>query len=217
MLNSSGSPAEARPLFEQAWESALSLRLDALAVDAAHMVGIVAGATGVPDQAMEWNQRAIDLAARSNDPKARRWLASLHNNVGWSHHAAGRYEAALREFQLALELRRERGGAKPIRIARWCVARTLRSLGRVDEALTIQRELLRELTEAGEDDGYVQEELAECLYSLGRIADARPLFAAAHALLSADPWLMDREPQRVRRLAELGQVVSAGRPSTRPQ
>lgn len=217
VLNSSGSLAEARPLFEQAWESALSMRLDALAVDAAHMVAIVAEAIGMPDQATKWNQLAIDLADRSDDPKARRWLASLHNNVGWSHHAAGRYEEALREFQLALELRRERNEAKPVRIARWCIARTLRSLGRIDEALAIQRELARELSEAGERDGYVQEELAECLLSLGRIAEARPLFAEAHALLSADPWLINREPQRVRRLAELGGVPSAGQHSTAAQ
>jgi tetratricopeptide (TPR) repeat protein len=217
VLNSSGSPAESGPLFEQAWESARSWRLDALAVDAAHMLAIVAGATGLPDHAMQWNQRAIDLANRSDDPKARRWLGSLRNNVGWSHHAAGRYEDALREFQLALDLRRERNDAKLIRVARWCVARTLRSLARVDEALAIQRDLARELSEAGGRDGYVQEELAECLHSLGRVAEARPLFAEAHALLSADPWLVDSEPQRVCRLAELGGVTSPGQQSAAAQ
>src|SRR5512146_477846 len=42
VYNSSGEPERARPLFLAAWEQARDAGEDALAVDAAHMLGIVA-------------------------------------------------------------------------------------------------------------------------------------------------------------------------------
>jgi len=82
----------------------------------------------------------------------------------------------------------------------------LRSLGRVEEALTLQQELLREFEALGEQDGYVYEELAECLAALGRDDEARPYFARAYEALSRDPWLADSEPARLERLRTLGAV-----------
>ncbi len=92
------------------------------------------------------------------------------NNLGWSLHDAGLYEVALDAFTRALHLRSEQGEAKSIRIARWCVARCLRSLGRTEEALQLQQALLDELAAAGEQDGFVHAELRECLSALGRAA-----------------------------------------------
>ena len=43
-----------------------------LAVDAAHMMGIVGGGA-----ALEWNEKAIEMAEAATDPKARNWLGSL--------------------------------------------------------------------------------------------------------------------------------------------
>jgi hypothetical protein len=91
------------------------------------------------------------------------------------------------------------------RIARWCVARALRSLGRVDEALEIQQALKASHDQTGTSDGYVEEELAECLVAKGRAGEAKPHFAAAYRLLSADPWLAEKEPQRLERLRDLSQ------------
>ena len=98
----------------------------------------------------------------------------------------------------------------PIRIAKWSVARTLRSLDRVEEALTIQQELLEEWQRAGESSGYVHEELGECLLELKRGAEAAPHFASAHELLSEDAWLRENQSERLERLRELG---SGARPS----
>ena len=53
-------------------------------------------------------------------------------------------------------------------IARWCVARCLRSLGRTAEALAEQRALAAELEAVGETDEHVTEEIGECLRELGR-------------------------------------------------
>jgi tetratricopeptide (TPR) repeat protein len=59
--------------------------------------------------------------------------------MGWSYHELGDYAQALDHFQEALAAREATGAPGPIRIARWCVGRALRSLGRVAEALEIQR------------------------------------------------------------------------------
>jgi Tfp pilus assembly protein PilF len=76
------------------------------------------------------------------------------NNIGWTHHEAGRYEQALAMFQKALHERKAASHAEQIRIARWCVAHAQRSLGQFEVALATQRELLAELEQAGEKDGY---------------------------------------------------------------
>ena len=66
-----------------------------------------------------------------------------------------------------------------------------------------QRELLKQHETAGTKDGYVCEELAECLWSLNRKKQARPFFAKAYAILSKDPWLAANEPERLARLKQL--------------
>ncbi len=200
VLNSSRRSGEARPLFEQACELASRCGEDDLAVDAAHMIAIVSKG----DEAMEWNIRALAMAERSPCPRARRWAGSLHNNLGWSLHALKRFDEALEHFEAALAARIEQQDAAETLVARWCIARCLRSLGRLDEALVIQRDLHAAHEAAGSSDGYVCEELGECLLALGRDEDAAPWFARAHAMLSQDPWLAEREPQRLARLAQLG-------------
>jgi tetratricopeptide (TPR) repeat protein len=152
---------------------------------------------------MNWSERALALAETSADPEARRWLGSLANNLGWAHHDAGDFVQALDCFQRALDWQRTNGHDEAVRIARWSVARTLRSLGRIEEALAEQGALRAELAEVGGQDGYVDEELGECLLALERPEDARPHSARAYAALSRDPWLREQEPERLRRLAEL--------------
>ena len=200
VFNSSKHPDQARPLFLEAWERAKAVREDSYAVDAAHMLGIVEkGAVS-----LNWNIEAIAYAEGSDNPRARGWLGSLLNNTGWTYHDMGEYEKALDLFERAVVFRQEHGSADTIRIARWCVARCLRSLGRNEEALEIQLALLKEGEEIGEPDAYTHEELGE-LYSLtGDTERARPHFAAAYTTLSQDPWLAENEPERIARLKELG-------------
>jgi tetratricopeptide (TPR) repeat protein len=201
VANTSGKKQEARPLFEEAWRLGREIGADGFAVDAAHMVAIVAA----PDEAVAWNERALDLARSSAEPRARRWRGSLLNNLGWTYHGLGRFEQAHALFEEALAFRLEQGDAGPVRIARWCVARALRSLGRVEEALAAQHALLAAHDSAGSSDGFVHEEIAECLAALGRGTEARPFFAKAFELLSQDPWLPRDEPERLERLRREGQ------------
>lgn len=200
--NSRGEPAAAREDFERAAEGASGADLEFLSVDALHMIAIVVP----PEEQADWHRRAISAAEAASDPRARGWLPSLYNNAGWTAFDAGRHDEALELFRRALEERRRDGSSREVGIARWAVARALRALGRVEEALAEQAALRQANAEAGVDDPYVSEELGECLLALGRDDEARPHFAAAAAGLGADQWLAENEPDRIGRLRELGSV-----------
>ncbi|MFQ5844477.1 MAG: tetratricopeptide repeat protein, partial [Planctomycetota bacterium] len=202
-FNSSKRPEQARPLFVESWEVSRRARSDLHAVDAAHMLAIVAD----PARKMRWNLEAAGVAERSPDPRARGWLTVLYNNMGWDHFAGKRYEEALAMFERGLAFNREQKRERWVRISRWSVGKTLRILGREEEALEIQRELDREAEAAGAGrTGYTWEELGECLLALGRPDEARGYFALAYGKLSQDRWLRRDEPERLARLKQLGGV-----------
>ncbi len=165
------------------------------------MLAIVAPVAG----RLEWTRHALELAEASSDPRCVKWPGSLYNNLGWTCHEQGRYEQALEYFRLALVWRERQGVADLVRVARWCIARCLRSLGQVAEALRMQEALQAGFEADGTSDGYVCEELGECLLALGRAGEARPWFARAHAVLAQDTWLRAEEPERLARLQRLGQ------------
>ncbi|WP_427134275.1 hypothetical protein [Pseudarthrobacter sp. S9] len=96
LLNSSGQAAMAVPLFEQAAELADHLGEEFLAVDALHMLAIADSA-----HAETWRRSALEYASTVHDPRTKRWMVALHNNLGWTLHDAGRCTEAMVEFQLA--------------------------------------------------------------------------------------------------------------------
>jgi tetratricopeptide (TPR) repeat protein len=194
LRNSSGRPAEAVPFFTQALERAQAAGEEFLAVDAAHMLAIAD-----EDNAQEWTRLALGLIDSADDPRAARWSGALHNNLGWSLHDDGDPAGALDEFCAARAAYEVTGTPEQQRVARWTVARCLRSLGRTAEALEIQ---LR-LQESGPADGYVEEELGELYLAEGDVGLATPHCAAAVALLGTDSWLAENEPGRLQRLREL--------------
>lgn len=202
--NSAGEQAAARPFFTEAYVQAVAVGSLYHAVDAAHMMGIAAATAA---EQIHWHERALELARNARETAVRQWTGSLLNNLGWSYHDRAETEKALQLFEEAL--RWQTTAADPrrperIRIAQWCVARMLRALGRVEEALVQQQALHQAWQEAGGEDGYVSEEVAECLWALGRQAAARPHFAQAYALLSQDAWLAQHESARLERLRRLG-------------
>ena len=201
VFNSSGHPDRARPFFEQALDMAGQLSEDFYAVDALHMLAIIAS----PEKCLELNLQAIRFAERSKDERARNWLGSLYNNTGWSYHDRGEYEFALEMFKRAEAWRSSKGNAGETRIAAWCVGRVLRSLNRFEEALSRQMELKKEFESVDEKDGYVLEEIGECLLALGRPQEARSYFSEAYEILSRDAWLAERESARLARLKSLGE------------
>ena len=193
---------EAREMFLAAWELGTTRKIDGYAVDAAHMLGIL----DPPQQAVQWNLKAIDHASASNDPAARRWLATLNNNLGWSYVKLDQLNLALAAFQEALRLRQEQGNTTNIRIANWCIAKVMRLMGRAHESLQKQEAIRAELQAANEADGYNDEEIGECLLALARTEEARPHFARAHELLSKDPWFPPSEAARLERMKELSRI-----------
>lgn len=201
VFNSSDQPDRARPLFEQAWKLGRAGGEDNLAIDAAHMLAICEKG----DTALAWSEEAMALAEASVDPRAKGWLGPLYNNTGWTYHDMGEYEKALTLFRKSLAWREERNDAPGARIGKWCIARALRSLGRIEEALAMQQALLKEYEAVNERDPVVYEEIGECLLALGRPDEARPFFKTAYKELARDTWLVQHEPNRLQRLKELSE------------
>jgi tetratricopeptide (TPR) repeat protein len=161
-LRSSGDPAAALPLFEAASARARASGQWFLAADAAHMAAIADERVAV-----EWTERGLELAAA--EPAAAYWAGPLLNNLGWHYYERGEYESALTEFERALAVReREPDRPAEIEIARYCVGKTLRALGRADEAAP----LLEQCIANSEPDFYYHEELAEIYKALGRDDEA---------------------------------------------
>ena len=91
-----------------------------------------------------------------------------------------------------------------IRIAKWAIAKMLRLLNRIEEALPLQLALEAEYAAEGEEqDGFVFEELAECYLAKGEEERARAYFAKAHEQLSQVGWLVRSDPERLERMASL--------------
>ncbi|WP_148611416.1 tetratricopeptide repeat protein [Nocardioides rubriscoriae] len=156
LRRSAGSPDEAEPLFAAAAAAAAAGGLEALRVDALHMVALVAP----PEDRLQRHHEALAIARASHDAAARDWDASLLHNIGMTHADVGDWGAALAAFEDALVARERTGDAARTRVARWMIGWSLRQLGHTESALAVQRALKAELDAAGETDPYVDEEIA---------------------------------------------------------
>lgn len=182
-FNSSGDPETGREMFQKAWDSAENAGEEGLAVDAAHMVAITLAGT---PQAEVWTQRGLERARNSHDPKAQSLVPALLNNHAWDLHDMGRANEALPAFEQALEAWRDLGKPAQIHIARWSIARCLRSLGRHAEAVSILRELEAESEAGHSPDPFVYDELAENFVELGDTDAAQAAQQSAADLRRAD-------------------------------
>lgn len=156
LYRSGGEPAVARKLFAQAVNLATGAALDELHVDALHMAALVSDQR----EQVAITQRALAVAGASDDPRTRDWDASLLNNLGMIHADVGDFKRALVCFEAAFAARERIGDPARTRVSRWMVAWALRNLDRREEALALQRALKAELVALGEEDPYVDEEIA---------------------------------------------------------
>jgi len=201
-FRSSGFPEKAKPLFLEAWDFGVENKLDLYAIDAAHMMGIVEP----PEKQLDWSLKALDLTEKTDDKQAKGWLGSLYNNIGWTYHDLGEYEKALELFLKGQKWREEIKDDPGTRIAKWTVARTYRSLGKLDEALEVQLALMNEFEENQlEQSGYIFEELAEIYVLKKQKEEAKKYFGLAYEYLSQDQWLQQNEPERLERLKRLSE------------
>jgi tetratricopeptide (TPR) repeat protein len=111
------------------------------------------------------------------------------------------YAKALDYFVRDFKWSAERHGDNETRIVRYSVGNTYRAIGRVDEPLKLQQDLVKALSV----DGYAHGEIAEYLLELGRIDEARLSFARAFDLLSKGPRLAANEPRQLTCLKRLAQ------------
>jgi tetratricopeptide (TPR) repeat protein len=163
----------ARTAYDEALRIAQDAHLDGLAIDAIHMLAFVD--TSPADQ-LKWAQEALGVVEASTQTGAKKWEASIRNNIGYALHQLGRYDEALQQFDRAVALRERGSDAHATRVAYWMVGWTLRALKRNDEALQIQLRLEREGDAAGDLDPYVYEEL-ETLYREAGNAERAEFYA----------------------------------------
>jgi tetratricopeptide (TPR) repeat protein len=166
----------ARAAYLEALQTAKDARLDNLAIDAIHMLAFVD--TAAEDQ-LTWGREALAVVEASSQPSAKKWEASIRNNIGYALHQLGRYPEALEQFNQAVALREKGTNSEATRSAHWMVAWTLRALQRNDEALAIQLRLERECAAAGQPDPYVFEEL-EILYRANGDSERAAHYAQLH-------------------------------------
>jgi tetratricopeptide (TPR) repeat protein len=123
ILNTSGNPGAAIPLFEEALAAASAVEQDFLAIDAAHMLAIAD-----PGRAAHWIARALETVDETTDHRTKRWGVSLHNNAGWSLFSVGDLAAALAEFELAADAARDYGTDQQRQWAQEAIDETLAEL-----------------------------------------------------------------------------------------
>lgn len=159
-VDGSGAMLElAQEAFEQAAAATGQAASDVTAglhLDALHMLALL---PDDPTDQVAATRRALEAVRASHFPSARRWEASLLNNLGMALHDAGDDQAALEVFIQAVEVRRGQGQRRPLQIALWCQGWALRLVGRTDEARALQLALREELLADGIDDRHVAEEL----------------------------------------------------------
>lgn len=201
--NSAKVANAASEFFMNAYDTATKHGLDFYAIDAAHMLAIAAQNT---DQKIYWNEMALNIAEKTNNIAAARWKASLYNNIGWDYFAIKKYNKALAYFKRAETLHKKNKdkAIHPFLIAQWCVAKTLRLLGKVAQSLQMQLSIMEAYNTSNlQETGYVSEELGELYLLKNENEKAKFHFANAYRLLSLDKWLLRNEPERLERIKTL--------------
>jgi tetratricopeptide (TPR) repeat protein len=150
VLHASGRASQALPLFEAAAHLAGEIGHDYLAVDSLRMAALAD-----PRRAWDHTSDALAILYRSEEEKVRRLAIDLYTNLGWVLLDKGDYVGAHEQFQLAEDAARTHGSEEQVHRTRWAVARSLRALGRHQEALAIQQHLAG----ARPEDPDVQEEI----------------------------------------------------------
>jgi tetratricopeptide (TPR) repeat protein len=200
----------ALPLFKKSFDLSKKNKFDFHTINAAHMVAIVVKNI---DEKIKWNKRAIDLASKTQDKRAHRWLGALYNNLAQNYLQGQLYMEARCAFEQSKKFGEDRGDAIIIRGAKWGIGRSLRSLGLLDQALDIQLALLKEYDDIAKKDklpiellvvarGMVYEELAEI-----HLIKTKKYSSFAYSDLSKDPWFAKLEPKRLEKMKQLKDVA----------
>lgn len=203
---------KAKPLFLASYELSSKNHFDYHTINAAHMIAIIEDRV---DEKIKWNQLAIELAQKTDDSNASRWVGSLYNNLGHNYMEAVDFGKALDVFSHALKIREQEAYVPNIRVAKWQVAKALRLLGRLNEAEAILCPLLAEYDILSKNNnldlpfemfkllrGWVYEELAEIYH-----AKASSYAIFAYDDLSKNSMFNKTESKRLERLKQIQQLT----------
>jgi len=123
-----GDLKTARATFDQMYEYCSANGLFGRAVDAAHMIAIVAES---PEEQIEWGRIGIE-AAEAGDVES--WLGPLWNNLAGTYHDLKQYDSALECYTKAREYHWRFSGETAKLFADYHVGMTHRLLSNFDEA-----------------------------------------------------------------------------------
>ena len=197
--NSANEKEKAKILFVSAFDLSNEFKLDNYTIDAAHMVAI---AESDLDNKVLWSEKGIEIAQKSSNDQVKRWIGVFYNNTGWDLFESNRYDEALEKFIYCRAFHKDMSNKKNEDIARWSIAKTYRYLGKLEDSLKIQEDLLAE-SNGKDESGYTYEELAELYFLMGQKDMAKSYFSRAYDILSKDVWLQKNESARLERMNNL--------------
>ena len=131
-----GDLAGARRTFERMYEFCTTNALHGRAIDAAHMVAIVAES---PEDQIAWGRRGIEAAEKTENEQ---WLGPLWNNLAGTYYHQQQYDSALTCYENAREYHWRFSGEMGKLFADYHVGMTHRKLGHLDEAARWLRPVL---------------------------------------------------------------------------
>ena len=131
-----GDLATARKTFGQMYEYCAVNSLWGRAVDAAHMIAIVAES---PEEQIEWNRKGIE-AAEANDQE--KWLGPLWNNLAGTYYDMKDFDSALVCYLNAREYHWKYSDESSKLFADYHIGMTYRLLGNWEEAKSWLRPML---------------------------------------------------------------------------
>ncbi len=167
----------ARKTFEEMYTYCNSNALWGRAVDAAHMIAIVAD---TPEEQIKWGRRGIE-AAEAGDVES--WLGPLWNNLAGTYYDMKQYDSALECYLKAREYHWRHSGEIGKLYADYHVGMTYRLLGKHDEAGKWLRPVLAwaERIENHSAIGQTCEDLAEIEIAQGKKAEGLKLLRRARS------------------------------------
>jgi tetratricopeptide (TPR) repeat protein len=159
-----GDMKTARQTFEAMFDYCSLHDLWSRAVDAAHMVAIVAEA---PEDQIEWSRKGIAIAeARETE----NWLGPLWNNLAGIYFEMKKYDSALESYQTARDFHWRFSDERAKLVADYHVGMTYRFLGKYGDAQSWLRPVLAWAERLQDHDmiGQACEDLGEAAIGLGK-------------------------------------------------
>ncbi len=174
----------ARKTFDEMYVYCNTNALWGRAVDAAHMLAIVAA---TPEEQVEWSRRGIDAAQAGAQEQ---WLGPLWNNLAVSFDERGQHDSALECFTKARHYHWQYSGEVAKLFADYHIGMTYRKLGKFEEAGQWLRPVLAWAERLGNHSaiGQACEDLGEIAIATGNKAEGLKLLKRARDEYKAEGY-----------------------------